>query len=245
MKFPEIKPKLRDREYNSCTEQVRDRIVYEYLFNGNSHRWLDENVAKMDPAYSRGYISMGVLHYLGLVGAHKGVFSNVDMEEAMLTLNEINDVGAHEIKQALLRHSKKMHSESDDVFSVAVLEDEDVDVEYHEGKIAYRMHRIRERNPEVIRKAKNSFIRHNGRLYCEVCEFDFQTVYGERGNGFIEGHHKRLISSMRENEITRIDDIALLCPNCHRMIHKEPFVTVEELSEIVSRHFNVGHKMDD
>ncbi|RYD02497.1 hypothetical protein N752_24520 [Desulforamulus aquiferis] len=72
-------------------------------------------------------------------------------------------------------------------------------------------------------------------MYCEVCNFDFTQRYGNRGKDFIEGHHKKLVSELKEGEKTKVEDIALLCSNCHRMIHRKPLITVEELIEIVRK----------
>ncbi|MFC5773228.1 hypothetical protein [Ectobacillus antri] len=44
MVIPKLEPKSRSREYNSYKEHLRDKIVYEYLFNSESHRSLDELV---------------------------------------------------------------------------------------------------------------------------------------------------------------------------------------------------------
>lgn len=56
---------------------------------------------------------------------------------------------------------------------------EEADAEYAEGREAFRLHMIRERRPEVVKKAKDRFMKKHGRLYCEACGFDFQQVYGE------------------------------------------------------------------
>lgn len=60
---------------------------------------------------------------------------------------------------------------------------------YEEGKVKLETHSKRERNSKVVKEAKSLFIKKNGRLYCELCGFDFEKVYGELGRGFIEGHH--------------------------------------------------------
>ena len=54
------------------------------------------------------------------------------------------------------------------------------------------------------------------RVYCEICEFDFEKKYGEVGKNFIEGHHKLPISEITKeyNKITS-KDTALVCSNCH------------------------------
>jgi len=73
-----------------------------------------------------------------------------------------------------------------------------------------------------------------GRLECEVCSADFVKIYGERGQGFIEAHHKKPVSKLCENEKTKTSDLALVCSNCHRMIHRSnPMLSVAELKKLV------------
>lgn len=89
----------------------------------------------------------------------------------------------------------------------------------------------RERNKEAVKKAKQIFkVKHNNELFCEVCGFDFKKVYGELGEDFIECHHINPISSMDEDDVTKIDDLVMLCSNCHRMVHRrEKVLSIEEL----------------
>ena len=102
-----------------------------------------------------------------------------------------------------------------------------------EGKRLLKKHYIRERNPKVIKEAKRLALESRGELRCEVCGFLFSEHYGERGKDFIEGHHKIPVSQMQEGQRTSPEDIALLCSNCHKMIHiKMPPISVEELKKI-------------
>lgn len=99
-----------------------------------------------------------------------------------------------------------------------------------EGGTSYTMHRKAERDPKVIEKAKEIFrSRNDGKLFCEVCGFDFQTIYGDRGRNFAEGHHLTPVSQMKRGEKTKPSDIAILCSNCHSMIHRKPMASPEEL----------------
>jgi hypothetical protein len=81
--IPELEPKSRVREYNNYKDDTRGKVIYEYLFNSKTHRWLDENIIGMDAVYSRGYQSMGILHYVGLKGKHKGLFKDMDITDAI------------------------------------------------------------------------------------------------------------------------------------------------------------------
>lgn len=111
------------------------------------------------------------------------------------------------------------------------------DNEYYEGKEAFKFHKHIERNKKLVTDAKKLFSQRNaGELFCQVCKFNFFKVYGERGDGFIEAHHIKPISEMKDNVATKIEDLIMLCSNCHRMIHRKPFLTVNELCEIVNRN---------
>jgi 5-methylcytosine-specific restriction enzyme A len=83
-----------------------------------------------------------------------------------------------------------------------------------------------ERNP----KARAACIAHHGHI-CAVCGFDFATVYGALGEGFIHVHHIVPIGKIgKQYEIDPIADLIPICPNCHAMIHRtEPPLTVEQL----------------
>ena len=95
------------------------------------------------------------------------------------------------------------------------------DDEFFEGKILLKNHLQRERNVKLIEIAKKKFIEKHEYLYCEVCGFDYEKTYGELGKKFIEAHHIKPVSQMAENERTSIDDIIMVCSNCHSMIHRK------------------------
>lgn len=108
------------------------------------------------------------------------------------------------------------------------------DSSFSEGRETIRKHIIRERNHQLISKAKNEYLKKNGVLKCEICGFDFEKVYGKIGYGFIEAHHLKPVSMMKEGEKTRVEDIVLLCSNCHSMVHrKKPWLSKEELSSLI------------
>jgi len=63
------------------------------------------------------------------------------------------------------------------------------DMGFEEGKKKLILHLCRERNYRVVNLAKEDFLKKHGRLFCEICSFDFEHKYGQIGKGFIEGHH--------------------------------------------------------
>ena len=82
----------------------------------------------------------------------------------------------------------------------------------------YRLHRRIERNAAASRLAK----KHHG-TRCQACGLDFTECYGPIGHGFIEAHHLLPMASLEEGAVVAYDvltDFAVLCANCHRMIHR-------------------------
>lgn len=108
------------------------------------------------------------------------------------------------------------------------------DEEFSEGKQNLKKHLVRERNQKLIKKAKAKLIKVNGALYCEVCTFDFAKVYGTLGENFIEAHHMKPVSEMTDDEKTNIDDLAMVCSNCHSMLHRtKSWIRKEDLKKIL------------
>lgn len=95
------------------------------------------------------------------------------------------------------------------------------DFSVKEGLVLYKLHKYKERNKSIILKKKAVYLSKYGNLECELCGFDFEKTYGSIGKGFIECHHKLPISTLDTETITNLDDLQLLCSNCHRMEHKK------------------------
>lgn len=104
-----------------------------------------------------------------------------------------------------------------------------------EGRLIICIHQSRERKGEIRNKKIAHTISKNLPLKCACCNFSFESVYGERGRGYIEVHHKKPVSSLVPGEKTRIEDLELLCSNCHRMIHRnKPWLSVDELKNLMN-----------
>jgi 5-methylcytosine-specific restriction enzyme A len=108
-------------------------------------------------------------------------------------------------------------------------------VDAAEGALVTRLHRYRERSRKIANDKKKQFLKSHGTLFCEACGFDFAKTYGERGNGFIECHHTIPVSTMEPGRKTKLSELALVCANCHRMIHsKRPWLQIEELRALLT-----------
>lgn len=97
-----------------------------------------------------------------------------------------------------------------------------------------RLHRRTERNTTLSKEVKKL----KG-YNCEVCGMNFKNIYGNLGNMFIEAHHLQPISELGVGKF-RIDlekDFAVLCSNCHSMIHKlEDPSDLKKLKRIINEN---------
>lgn len=88
-----------------------------------------------------------------------------------------------------------------------------------------------ERNPD-LRAAAVSI--HGTR--CQVCGMAFPERYGGLGEGFIEVHHIKPVADYEGEVIVNPEtEMAVVCANCHRMLHRKPNqpLTVSQLKAIV------------
>jgi 5-methylcytosine-specific restriction enzyme A len=60
---------------------------------------------------------------------------------------------------------------------------EDGEDEAEEGRVLFRRHRVRERDPRLAKRKKQAVRAQTGLLACEVCRFDFEAIYGPHGTG--------------------------------------------------------------
>ena len=124
----------------------------------------------------------------------------------------------------------------DDTLIGAVWVDSELDddiVEAPEGRILTKLHVSRERNRKLVASKRRQALKVHGKLACEVCAFDFAACYGDYGNGYIECHHMKPIATLREGQTTHLKDLALLCANCHRVVHrKRKWLSLEELRNL-------------
>lgn len=103
-----------------------------------------------------------------------------------------------------------------------------------EGTIIEYVTKKRERDPKLraakIKQAESS----GGSIACESCGFDFEVTYGSRGSGYIEVHHVTPLY-VSGKTLTTLEDLALLCANCHRMCHRSPWVKPADLKLLLEQ----------
>lgn len=100
-----------------------------------------------------------------------------------------------------------------------------------EGRILTRIHIYKERDRTLVKKAKAHYkAKGGGKLKCQSCGMDPVSIYGSSGERCIEAHHTIPIEELQPDSITRVEDMAMVCASCHRIIHSQkPCLKVEEV----------------
>jgi predicted HNH restriction endonuclease len=112
----------------------------------------------------------------------------------------------------------------------------DIDVDIHaigatEGQRRLVLHLQRERNQTIVRKKKEQA----GRLDCEICGFSFSRAYGGAAQHYCEVHHLLPLSEVEDSTKTLMEDLAILCANCHRVVHlHNPPFTLDQVRRMLS-----------
>jgi predicted HNH restriction endonuclease len=172
------------------------------------------NFRRFDPAFTKA----------GKVGLERGGKDEEEVWKEFATdLKRCGEVAA------VIRQTLATADEGETIANLASDEAEGLE-EAEEGRVITAIHRRYERDVRLVKRKKAGVLATTGRLECEACGFSFQSRYGARGEGFIECHHTRPVHQLKPGDKTRINDLRLLCSNCHRMIHaKRPWLTMDEL----------------
>lgn len=90
-----------------------------------------------------------------------------------------------------------------------------------EGGVALRTHRVYERKPSNRKKILHNFFKKHKKLFCEVCLVETEKKYNLEIEGTIlECHHLIPLSEISSVRRYKFSDFAILCPTCHRAIHR-------------------------
>lgn len=206
-----------DKEFHVPRGEAKERTI---IFNNKkfigNYRWQDSTDVKKE--------NQGFQYHKDLQDEIKNVFPDNDayIEIHFDRRNPLEVIIIPVIKES---------------YNIKLLEE---DFEVKEGEITEETRKVIKRCNTIIKKAKKNFIREHGSLYCEICGFDFSKVYGELGKDFIEGHHKNPLCERNGQEMTKIDDIALVCSNCHRMLHRKDNMSVESLKNMIQNYSTKG-----
>mgnify|MGYP006434468159 FL=1 len=220
MIIPKLKPTNRSREFDSYSDELRSQVIHGWLFSKKTHRELDEEVLGIDKTISRGYQSMGILHFLGLKADFHSFFKGIPEERAITLLrNNVQDfqtiISILEGNEPILNIQELIYQERNEISKAK----EDAS-ETRLQRIAQsdkRPKRLRvysytyHRNSDIIIEAQ---LRAHG--ICENCKQPAPFERISDGSPFLEVHH---INSLADGGEDTLDNVIALCPNCHRKKH--------------------------
>ncbi len=122
-----------------------------------------------------------------------------------------------------------------DLQSELVQTDELLEYRGKEGRKFLITHLRRERRPGLALAKRAEIRARNGCLVCEACDATEKGFPVSIGDACFEVHHRAPLSEIETETETTLPDLALLCANCHRMIHRcEPMPTVAAFKALLS-----------
>jgi len=94
----------------------------------------------------------------------------------------------------------------------------DVDEEFLEGRLITATHYRRERSPKLRAKLLAARAK-GGKLCCDGCGWSPGFIDALIADAAFEAHHVKPLAATGPRS-NRISDLALLCANCHRLVHR-------------------------
>ena len=163
--------------------------------------------------------------------------NNLDWFPALLKSQSNFSLGFNRLSdETIVQALATLQAKDNQSSPTPTLPDIDLPATGTEGAARLVSHLCRERNRALVDAKKAATLSVKGSLCCEACGFDFSVAYGALGEGFCEVHHLVPLSASTESVTTTLDDLAVLCSNCHRVIHRStPMLSVVELSKVVTR----------
>lgn len=111
------------------------------------------------------------------------------------------------------------------------------DFEFTEGRAVTEAHKRIERN-KSIRKKLLKKRRDDEKLHCEICKCTGLNLDETIRESIFEAHHTLPIAQTGEVK-TKLSDMALICANCHRLVHRlmsieKRWISVNEVANILN-----------
>ncbi len=239
--FPPLQQTGRGREFNQYSIDDHREVVYHYLFTGLSHRALDRDILGLDPSYSKGFQSMNILHFLGLVDAHKHFFEGCPIDDALRTLKPHTNEEAYLLIYSYLLDKADMYRDNREAeYGVAELDArywvnqflKDVN---DRTQIDDRLMFIPASSQEFRYGASRYYLSSSTLKEVLKCRYDFHCqvcstrIYRPKWVQTLpikeqwkhlnaDVHHIRPLSQ-GGNDL--MENMLCLCPNCHRRFHTE------------------------
>jgi 5-methylcytosine-specific restriction protein A len=223
-RFPEARQSKTHPEVARLSETLRalplpiDRPDPERFRNLNGAFMKLQNLKALDPEYTAA----------GRVGMRAGA---TDRESALWDRYAQRQDELHELAEQIRAGAA--------TGTLLTLPEEDEEGAV-EGRLVWRWHRQRERAPGKAAEKKAKMRTDLGELLCEVCdlsESQTQERFGVLSSDIFECHHTQPLHSLTGTTRTRLADLAVVCPNCHRALHRsaQPISIAEMRSRVLGR----------
>ncbi len=248
MRIPTLNPVIRKREYEKYNDDQRAQVVRGWLFDGTTTRDLDRVVLGLDRDITKGWQSMGILHFLGLNREFQGLFRGMTEDQAVQKLEaEPQNFGNILALLAVARPADPVS-----LSSLIVQEQREVDKSLQDSSATRRKRlavrtqvpeRLQvysfayRRSPDVVAEA---LIRADGR--CELCGNSAPFIRGSDGSPFLEVHH---IVQLARGGRDSLENVVALCPNCHREAHlgaKMELIRSTLAQKIIEKEARIRHE---
>ena len=229
--------------YPDCIVFVVTRSMLEHVDSKAMSVFEDNQSYKYIPDNAEGIIPIGQLkHYSAFRKAHFDAIERSTQDRSKClwpdahspgVIDLLNERGFHLTQPTYIDELEieNLSSRSDSVWEAEVH-----DIVGVEGKVRLVTHLKRERNTKLVREKKKKVLSETGCLKCEVCDFDFRLFYGELGDGFAEAHHDVPLSASDQERSTCLDDLRIVCANCHQMLHRKgESLSIDRLKQVVDQ----------
>ena len=112
---------------------------------------------------------------------------------------------------------------------------ESQDINAIEGGRKLVVHLRVERDPSIAKEAVRRHVRDCGSV-CKLCALDFSRRYQiGAGEHCLEAHHKLPLSLRLVAAPTNLEDFLVICPSCHRVIHKVRAFDDDNLARLIRK----------
>lgn len=98
-----------------------------------------------------------------------------------------------------------------------------------EGEPRLVSHFQRERDSSLVKEKLRQVLQLASEIRCEACGFVAADIYGDLDSHLCDVHHLLPLNELPGQRETKLSDLAVLCPTCHRAIHRtSPMMSVED-----------------
>ena len=222
MNIPLLDISSRGSEYKKYSDYERSLICKGWLFKGVEHRELDKKILGLDSLKSKGFQSMGVLHFLGLKKEFKSFFKSTSLDDAVSELK--NNYQDFSRVIALLNYEESLHDINEKDYLRVNASQKDAP-SARRKRLQNNIKKTRKqrlyvdsytRNPDVV--AESLYLADG---ICQRCHSKAPFIRKSDGTLYLEVHHIIPLSEqdLHEENLDILNNVMAICPNCHREIH--------------------------